>query len=65
MQQSKYTASVYYNNELLDRQTDDDYGRIMAKLLNKIEISCTSTYGTIEDNSCGRVVHRCRKTTIE
>ena len=65
MEQAKYTASLYYNEQLLDSQSGDDFRRLMAKLLNQMDISCTSTYGTIRDNRHGKVIHRCRKTTIE
>lgn len=65
MEQHQYTATVYYNEQALDQQTSNNYRQLMVTLLNQIESSCTSTYGTIRDNHANKVVHRCRKTGIE
>ncbi|MDF1796137.1 MAG: hypothetical protein P1U63_06325 [Coxiellaceae bacterium] len=65
MIQQKYTATVYYNDQALDHNSSDNYIQLMTSLLNQIESSCTSTYGTIKDNNQGKIIHRCRKTCIE
>ncbi len=65
MEQYKYTATVYYNEQALDEHGGDNYRQLMTSLLNQIETSCTSTYGTIRDNQRDKVIHRCRKVGIE
>lgn len=62
---SQYTAQLFYNNEHLDTHNGNDLNKLMATLLNQIEMSSTSTQGHIINNVSGKIIHRCRKTCVE
>jgi len=63
--ESKYTASIIFNNQQLDTQSSDNFNRLTAGIINIIETQYPNAQGEIRDNNLGKVIQRYRRAPFE
>lgn len=63
--ESKYTATIYANNQIIDSLDGNELRKVIASLLLYLGDCLSGSYGTITDNQLGTVVQQYRKSVIE
>lgn len=61
----KYTANIFFNNQQLESQSGDNFNRLTARVINKIETQYPNARGEIRDNELGEVIQRYRITSFD
>jgi len=63
--ESKYTASILFNNQQLETQSSNNLNRLTAQVINNIETQYPNAYGEIRDNQLGKVIQVCRRAACD
>lgn len=63
--ETRYTATVYSNNHIINSLNDNELEKLVIPLLVKLNESISGSYGLIRDNRLGVVVQRYTKTVLD
>lgn len=63
--ESKYTATVYANEHVINCLDGNDLKKLITTLLINLDDSISGSYGTIKDNTLNKIVQRFRKSVID
>jgi len=61
----KYTADISFNEQSINKESSNNFNRLMAYVIHYIETHYPNATGTIRDNEDNRIVQSYRKTPFD